>query len=266
MQVQALVAVGAVPVAHEEVALGHLAQVVLVQELAVLALLAEPPQPVLADERVEPARGGLRVGRGVALGAAGAVGAVARLEGAADGAVGREADLVGLAEEKREAEVVDGAGVVEDGRGRRGGRDGSHGGRWACGRRLRADAHGRVCVLFFSAWLDRVDVAGEEFVGWPQKIGKTRRGRGREGASLFAKEVVPGARQWRGVVVAAVGLFSNPGKCCGVDLDLHQPAALPFLSTTSPGDLLASILNSALSYGGATAQIWKFPFINFSPA
>ena len=49
MQVQTLVAVAAVPVAHEKVALGHLAQVVLVQELAGLALFAEAAQPVLAD-------------------------------------------------------------------------------------------------------------------------------------------------------------------------------------------------------------------------
>lgn len=55
VEIQALVAVGAVPVAHEEVALGHLAEVVLVQELAVLALLAQAAQPVLADEAVEAA-------------------------------------------------------------------------------------------------------------------------------------------------------------------------------------------------------------------
>lgn len=52
VQVEALVAVRAVAVPHEEVALGHLAQVVLVQELAALALLAERAQPVLAHERV----------------------------------------------------------------------------------------------------------------------------------------------------------------------------------------------------------------------
>lgn len=116
VQIQALVAVGAVPVAHEEVALGHLAQVVLVQELAVLALLAEAAQPVLADERVEPARGGLRVRRDVPLGAARAVGAVARLEGAAYGAVGGQADLVRSPEEGGEVEVVGRRRVVEDGR------------------------------------------------------------------------------------------------------------------------------------------------------
>ena len=49
VQIQALITVGAVPVAHKKVALGHLAQVVLVQKLARLALLAEAAKPVLAD-------------------------------------------------------------------------------------------------------------------------------------------------------------------------------------------------------------------------
>lgn len=49
VQIQTLVAVRAVAVAHEEVALRHLAQVVLVQELAALSLFAERTQPVLAD-------------------------------------------------------------------------------------------------------------------------------------------------------------------------------------------------------------------------
>ena len=53
VQIEALIAVGAVAVAHEEVALGHLAQVVLVQELARRALLAEAAQPVLAHQAVE---------------------------------------------------------------------------------------------------------------------------------------------------------------------------------------------------------------------
>lgn len=104
MQVQTLLAVGAVAVAHEEVALGHLAQVVLVQKLTVLALFAQAAQPVLAHERVEPARRLLLVPRAavrdVPLGAARAVGAAAGLEGLADGAVGREADLVCLTEER----------------------------------------------------------------------------------------------------------------------------------------------------------------------
>lgn len=104
VQVQTLLAVGAVAVAHEEVALGHLAQVVLVQKLTVLALFAQAAQPVLAHERVEPARRLLLVPRAavrdVPLGAARAVGAAAGLEGLADGAVGREADLVCLTEER----------------------------------------------------------------------------------------------------------------------------------------------------------------------
>lgn len=53
VQVQALVAVGTVAVAYEEVALGHLTQVVLVQELAALALLAQAPEPMLAYQAVE---------------------------------------------------------------------------------------------------------------------------------------------------------------------------------------------------------------------
>lgn len=135
MQVQALVAIRAIPVPHEEVAFWHLPQVVLVQELAVLALLAKAAEPVLTDERVEAARGRLGVGCRVALGASRAVGAVARLEGAADGAVGRQADLVGFAEEGGEAEVVDGGGVVKDGRrGCFGGCDHDLGGNW---RKLR---------------------------------------------------------------------------------------------------------------------------------
>lgn len=60
------------------------------KKLAVLALLAQAAQPVLADERVEAASGlrRLRIGN-VALGASRAVGAVPRLEGLADRTVGR---------------------------------------------------------------------------------------------------------------------------------------------------------------------------------
>lgn len=75
MQVQTLVAVAAVAVPQKEVALGHFAQVVLVQELAALALFAEAAQPMLAHQRVEAA----------ALVAAGVVWVVAA--GAADGRV-----------------------------------------------------------------------------------------------------------------------------------------------------------------------------------
>lgn len=52
VQVETLVAVGAVAVAHEEVALRHLTQIVLVEEFASFTLLAERAQPVLADEGV----------------------------------------------------------------------------------------------------------------------------------------------------------------------------------------------------------------------
>lgn len=82
------------------------------KELAVLALLAEAAEPVLADEGVEPARGCLGVGGCVALSAAGAVGAIACLEGAADGSICGEANLIGLTKERRESEVVDGAGMI----------------------------------------------------------------------------------------------------------------------------------------------------------
>lgn len=119
VQVQTLLAIRTIPIPHEEVALWHLAQVIFVQELAVLALLAQAAQPVLAHERVEPARRLLLVPgppvRDVPLRAARAVGAASRLEGLAYGSVGREADLVCLPEERREAEVVGLRGVVEDG-------------------------------------------------------------------------------------------------------------------------------------------------------
>lgn len=128
VQVETLVAVGAVAVAHEEVALGHLAQVVLVQELARFSLLAEPAEPVLADQgaktSVAGAAGGLGgVGRSgdMALGAVGSEGTVAGLVGFADWSVGREGVLVGLLEKGGECEGVGGelgrptAGAVEEG-------------------------------------------------------------------------------------------------------------------------------------------------------
>lgn len=149
VQVQALLAVGAVAVAHKKVALGHLAQVVLVQKLALLALLAQAAQPVLAHQRVEPAgrvllllllllRAVLGAAvRDVSLGAARAVGAAACLEGLAYRPIGGEADLVRLAEKWREAEAVGMRSVVEDGgdgvsgRGR-GGRCCGHCGVFVC--------------------------------------------------------------------------------------------------------------------------------------
>lgn len=113
VQVQALLAVGAVPVAHEEVALGHLAEVVLVQELARLALFAEAAEPVLADQG-RPARRVRGAGGGVAVRAGGAEGAVACQEGLALRAVRGELVAVGLAEEGSEGEGGCCRGVGED--------------------------------------------------------------------------------------------------------------------------------------------------------
>lgn len=108
MQVQTLVAVGAEAVAQEEVALGHLAQVELVQELAALSLFTQATQPVLADERVERVPTFLlaaAVGDGdVALRAAGAEGAVAVDVGFTYWAIGGKAVKVGSLEERREGE------------------------------------------------------------------------------------------------------------------------------------------------------------------
>lgn len=175
VQIQTLLAVGAVPVAHEEVALGHLTQVVLVQKLALLALLAQAAQPVLAHQRVEPARRMLLLllrravlgaaVRDVALGAARAVGAAARLEGSAYRAVGGEADLVRLAEEWREVEAVGMRGVVEDGghgvsgRGR-GGCCCGHGGRFVFGRLAWAETPGMRCLQLNNEL--SIDLVGSE--------------------------------------------------------------------------------------------------------
>lgn len=108
MQVQTLVSVGAESVAQEEVALGHLAQVKLVQELAALPLLAQATQPVLADERVERVSAVLfaaAVGDGdVALRATSPERAVAVDVGFAYWAVGGKAVEVGSLEEGREGE------------------------------------------------------------------------------------------------------------------------------------------------------------------
>lgn len=54
MKIQALLSIGAIPVSHKEIALGHLSQIILVQELAVFALFAEPSQPMLADKTIKP--------------------------------------------------------------------------------------------------------------------------------------------------------------------------------------------------------------------
>lgn len=85
------------------------------KKLAVLALLAQTAQPMLTDERVEPACRLRRSPIGdVALGAARAVRAVARLKGFADWAVGRQANLVRLLQERRETEGIRLRGMVED--------------------------------------------------------------------------------------------------------------------------------------------------------
>lgn len=109
VEVEALVAVAAEPVAQEEVALGHLAQVELVEELARLALLAQTAQPVLADQRIEGMAAAAFVlgaaGRGdVSLGAAGAHGTVAVAVCLTYGTVGWEAVEIGLLEEGGERE------------------------------------------------------------------------------------------------------------------------------------------------------------------
>lgn len=113
MQVQTLVAVAAVAVAHKEIAFRHLAQVVLVQELAALALFAEAAQPVLADEGAEASFAGVTcatAGAGgwgrVAVGAVGFEWARPGEEGFADGSVGCKAVLIGALEEGREVECV----------------------------------------------------------------------------------------------------------------------------------------------------------------
>src|SRR5262245_59139709 len=58
--VHAVVAIAAVAVLGVEPALGHLVQVVFVQKLAPIALLAQPADPVLAYDRFDVA--GTRVG------------------------------------------------------------------------------------------------------------------------------------------------------------------------------------------------------------
>lgn len=50
MEIQALLAITTIPVTREETALRHAPQVVLVQKLAVLPLLAQPAEPMLAHQ------------------------------------------------------------------------------------------------------------------------------------------------------------------------------------------------------------------------
>lgn len=145
VQIQTLVAVAAVAVADEEVALGHLAQVVLVQELAALALLAQRAQPVLAHQRVVARVGARRrVGRHVPVRARRPQRTVPRYEGFAYRSVGGKAVAVGRAQERREAEAVARRLVLEDllrelgGSRRRLGR--RHGGR---------GCNGLLCAMLF---------------------------------------------------------------------------------------------------------------------
>lgn len=73
---------------------------------------------MLADERVEPAGRLLRLApwlRDVSFGTSSAVGAVAGLESFAYRAVGRQANLIRLLKEGREAEVEARRRMVEDG-------------------------------------------------------------------------------------------------------------------------------------------------------
>ena len=103
--VQALVAVGAGAVLAEVHALGHLAEVILVQEFAGLATLAQTAQPMLAYHAVPATM--LSVGVLVLVRTGAAEGAVALQICFADGTVGIEADSVFFAEEGGEGEVGD---------------------------------------------------------------------------------------------------------------------------------------------------------------
>lgn len=110
MEVEAFIAVAAEAIAQEKVALGHLAQVELVQELARLALLAESTKPVLANERVEGMTTAVLLSaaavgcRDVPFRAARAQRAVAVIVGFAYWSVGGQAVEICLLEERRKGE------------------------------------------------------------------------------------------------------------------------------------------------------------------
>lgn len=53
VQIKALLAVRAIAIPNKEIAFRHFAQVVFVQKLALLALLAKGPQPMFTDKIVE---------------------------------------------------------------------------------------------------------------------------------------------------------------------------------------------------------------------
>lgn len=138
VQVQTLLAVLAVAVADVKVALWHAAQVVLVQELAPVALFAQAAQPMLAHQAVEGGAvalaaavsalgvGELRRVGDVPLQAPRAVGAVAaRRVDFAYRSVRRQAVLVRLLQERREGEAVLGRRVREH-------RVGDFGHAWGC--------------------------------------------------------------------------------------------------------------------------------------
>jgi len=118
VEVHALVAVGAEAVLGKEPALWHLAQVVLVHELALVALFAQAAEPVLADGagvlRVRDGRRWLEVeGRGgdVAERAGGAAGTWRRVDVVGtELVVGVEAQLEVVLEEGLDREV----GVEEE--------------------------------------------------------------------------------------------------------------------------------------------------------
>lgn len=125
MHIQTLITVLTIPVRIPELALAHLAQIVLVEEVAAVAAFAEAFEPVFADEGIVVAAvvvAGRLGGCWVAVGAASANGAAA-LGGPvrADGDGGGEGGEAFFAEKGREAEVVGGYG------GEAGGDDGVDG-------------------------------------------------------------------------------------------------------------------------------------------
>lgn len=112
VQVLALRSLGAVAVLGVENTLGHLAEVVLVEVLALVVLFAQAAQPVLADDLVVEYGQDMLLGTGEAARAG--VGAIAGVVELADGAVGVEGEGVLLPEEGLELEGVEG-GVQVDG-------------------------------------------------------------------------------------------------------------------------------------------------------
>jgi hypothetical protein len=98
--VQTVVAIRTGAVSFEVHTLGHVAQVILVQEFAVFTLLAQAAHPVLAHGAVEA---GARL---VAVGTVGAERAVALLEGFAERPAGVQAEAELALEEVGEAKVV----------------------------------------------------------------------------------------------------------------------------------------------------------------